>query len=503
MLNLTKPRYVMPVPRRPPAAAPARASSPSRSASTRSGSSRAATALALEIDADRARLGEVTRRRDDLRRRRRHRRPRRRRPARPPHAVRRRGVHRRGHGLLRRRHAGRAAGDHLPRRPVPRGREADGLVDELRDVGRGLARRRRRRGRAEPVLLQQDLHDDIAAFVYDRLRRRPDGPAGGRRGLSRASASAPPAGSAGGVSGCSGGRARSERRACAAAARPPEAPVGAARPRRRRTAARPDGGSDPPLQRNATGGLPVFDAEAVVADPGRRGPEPGRRRDRAGLSAAPASAPRSPEPTAIRAAIAAAQGRAAAGPPRGRGSGIDPGTGSGSPGRSRCRPPAPLGDFEVLVDALRRDDLPSRDLLGSATGPAALFDPNPVVSQGVLRRPCATRSDRDSSAADRAARARVSCPGSRARRAAWRCVRRRPTRQAARKRVCRPSLDWTGVEPLRRPLRGADGLLPRRPHARYIQSLGFSPARCEERHRGCGRTGSATTTPSTRRSPTR
>ena len=28
-------------------------------------------------------------------------------------------------------------------------------------------------GVSEPVLLQEDLHDDVAAFVYDRLRRRP------------------------------------------------------------------------------------------------------------------------------------------------------------------------------------------------------------------------------------------------------------------------------------------------------------------------------------------
>ena len=28
-------------------------------------------------------------------------------------------------------------------------------------------------GVREPVLLQEDLHDDIAEFVYDRLRRRP------------------------------------------------------------------------------------------------------------------------------------------------------------------------------------------------------------------------------------------------------------------------------------------------------------------------------------------
>ena len=28
-------------------------------------------------------------------------------------------------------------------------------------------------GVREPLLLQQDLHDDIAEFVYARLRRRP------------------------------------------------------------------------------------------------------------------------------------------------------------------------------------------------------------------------------------------------------------------------------------------------------------------------------------------
>ncbi len=28
-------------------------------------------------------------------------------------------------------------------------------------------------GVSEPVLLQEDLHDDLAKFVYERLRRRP------------------------------------------------------------------------------------------------------------------------------------------------------------------------------------------------------------------------------------------------------------------------------------------------------------------------------------------
>ena len=55
------------------------------------------------------------------------------------------------------------------------------FLEERRRAGRGASRRgrpaRSPRPRAheerEPALLQQDLHDDIAGFVYDRLRRRP------------------------------------------------------------------------------------------------------------------------------------------------------------------------------------------------------------------------------------------------------------------------------------------------------------------------------------------
>jgi ribonuclease J len=58
-------------------------------------------------------------------------------------------------------------------RGVPFVEEADGLVEELRDVvGRSLADAARREER-EAALLQEDLHDDIAEFVYHRLRRRP------------------------------------------------------------------------------------------------------------------------------------------------------------------------------------------------------------------------------------------------------------------------------------------------------------------------------------------
>jgi ribonuclease J len=58
-------------------------------------------------------------------------------------------------------------------RGVPFIEQADGLVEEIRDeVGRSLSRAASDRVR-EIDLLQEQLHDDLAAFVYDRLRRRP------------------------------------------------------------------------------------------------------------------------------------------------------------------------------------------------------------------------------------------------------------------------------------------------------------------------------------------
>jgi ribonuclease J len=50
---------------------------------------------------------------------------------------------------------------------------ADGLVDELREVVETSLASKAKDGVREPVLLEEDLHDDIAGFVYERLRRRP------------------------------------------------------------------------------------------------------------------------------------------------------------------------------------------------------------------------------------------------------------------------------------------------------------------------------------------
>jgi ribonuclease J len=58
-------------------------------------------------------------------------------------------------------------------RGVPFVDEADDLVEELREIVEDSLARTAKESVREIVLLEQDLHDDVAAFVYDRLRRRP------------------------------------------------------------------------------------------------------------------------------------------------------------------------------------------------------------------------------------------------------------------------------------------------------------------------------------------
>ena len=58
-------------------------------------------------------------------------------------------------------------------RGVPFIEQADGLVQDIRDAVESSLARAVSDGIREIDLLQQELHDDLAAFVYDRLRRRP------------------------------------------------------------------------------------------------------------------------------------------------------------------------------------------------------------------------------------------------------------------------------------------------------------------------------------------
>jgi ribonuclease J len=58
-------------------------------------------------------------------------------------------------------------------RGVPFAEEADGLRDELREVVQDTLNDAADEEIREISLIQQDLHDDIAEFVYEKLRRRP------------------------------------------------------------------------------------------------------------------------------------------------------------------------------------------------------------------------------------------------------------------------------------------------------------------------------------------
>ena len=51
--------------------------------------------------------------------------------------------------------------------------EADSLVEEMRGTVADALERAAGNGRREITLIEEDLHEDVASFVYKRLRRRP------------------------------------------------------------------------------------------------------------------------------------------------------------------------------------------------------------------------------------------------------------------------------------------------------------------------------------------
>jgi ribonuclease J len=58
-------------------------------------------------------------------------------------------------------------------RGVPFVDQADALIEEIRGAVEDSLARAARDGIRETDLVQQELHDDLAAFVYDKLKRRP------------------------------------------------------------------------------------------------------------------------------------------------------------------------------------------------------------------------------------------------------------------------------------------------------------------------------------------
>ena len=183
MINLTRPKYVMPVhgdfKRMLIHSDLAEAVGVPRAHIFRS-----ENGTPLEIDADGARFGDKVHGRDDLRRRRRHRRCLGRRAARSADAVRGRHLHHRRHRLRAGRLVRRPARGARPRRPVPGGQHH--VHRGAARGGRGLTRPRGRsagdrdrRARVLPARRPGDVHLRPA-------QASPDGLAGRRRGLTRA-----------------------------------------------------------------------------------------------------------------------------------------------------------------------------------------------------------------------------------------------------------------------------------------------------------------------------
>ena len=58
-------------------------------------------------------------------------------------------------------------------RGVPSQQDAEALLDDLRDAVVESLERSAKEGIREIAALQADLHDDLAEFVYRRMKRRP------------------------------------------------------------------------------------------------------------------------------------------------------------------------------------------------------------------------------------------------------------------------------------------------------------------------------------------
>ena len=180
MLNLTRPRYVMPV-----HGDYKRLRLHSQLAQAvgvpEENIFQGENGLPLEITQVRRRLGQARDRRHGLRRRRRHRRRRRRRPARPPHALRGRHLHHRRDRLRAGRLLRRPTRGARPRRALPR-RQQD-LPRRPPRGRRGLARQGRRRAHHRDRRARVDAPRRPRGLHLREAQAPPDGAAGRRRGL--------------------------------------------------------------------------------------------------------------------------------------------------------------------------------------------------------------------------------------------------------------------------------------------------------------------------------
>jgi hypothetical protein len=218
------------------------------------------------------------------------------------------------------------------------------------------------------------------------------------------------------------------------------------------------------------GGHPVLGAEAVI-DNGPGAPRLVADSTRGAIEEPPSARLARDEATAIAkrsAGVSALRGAVSAG------LAIQPGDGGQLVWRVLVPAATPLGDFEILVDAVSGEVVRQRDLLRRfQTGRAKIFKPNPVVQHGGTRGLRRDRHDRDTPLL-RKLRRRVSLPNIKE---GQRCLRGRwvhALRGKKRRETCKRSLSWNRVTRAKGRFEALMVYFHVNRSQAYIQSLGFS-----------------------------
>lgn len=217
-------------------------------------------------------------------------------------------------------------------------------------------------------------------------------------------------------------------------------------------------------------GVDVLNAQVVISDP--RGAPPELVVDSSNRRIEPAPSPRVGRAAAVEVALRGA-GVTRLRATRSAGLAIRPGGGGTLVWRVLIPAARPLGDFEVLVDALSGRVVSIRDLLQrSRKGHAQLYDPNPVAQS---RRSAGVRRDHhdENTARLTALRRPVTLRNIRERQ---RCLRGKWVKAklgSEARHVCKRGLDWWGVKRSQDRFEALMTYFHIDRAQRYIQSLGF------------------------------
>jgi hypothetical protein len=239
------------------------------------------------------------------------------------------------------------------------------------------------------------------------------------------------------------------------------------------TISSPSGGSIYRFQQQVSG-VDVLNGETVVSDP--LGAPPDVVADSSAANVEAPAAPRVGRERALRTASRSIGASGLRGPLTAS-LAIKPGGGGTLVWRVVVPATHPLGDFEVLVDALTARVIRTRNLLQHfRTGHAQLFDPNPVVMQGGAHPGLA--SDHHDNDTRRLTRLRVpvALPNIQS---GTKCLRGRWAHAELGRHshdVCKPSLNWNRVTRSDNRFEALMVYFHVNRAQQYIQNLGFSNA---------------------------